>query len=66
MTSSAYKVVCLGGGNAAGYLAKDLAASPSFAGGDLAIITDEPVRGRVETSTWQIRDLALTWASRRR
>jgi hypothetical protein len=38
-----FKYVCLGGGNSAGYLAKELVAR-GLQPGELAIITDEPVR----------------------
>lgn len=37
-----YKYVCLGGGNASGYLAKELVAG-GLKAGELCIITDEPV-----------------------
>lgn len=38
----AYEIVCLGGGNASGYLAKELVAS-GLQPGKLAVITAEPV-----------------------
>lgn len=43
MTRS-FKYVCVGGGNSAGYLAKELAAA-GLQPGELCIITDEPVSG---------------------
>jgi hypothetical protein len=43
MTRS-FKYVCLGGGNSAGYLAKELVAA-GLQPGELCIITDEPVSG---------------------
>mmetsp|Transcript_13649 Transcript_13649/g.29277 ORF Transcript_13649/g.29277 Transcript_13649/m.29277 type:complete len:433 (-) Transcript_13649:309-1607(-) len=43
MPSSSFKVVCLGGGNAAGYLIKELVALGKVAPADIAVITDEAV-----------------------
>lgn len=40
--AQSYKYVCLGGGNASGYLAKELVAG-GLKAGELCIITDEPV-----------------------
>jgi len=43
--SSSYKLVILGGGNSAGYVARALVASGSYTPGDACIIGDEPVSG---------------------
>jgi monodehydroascorbate reductase (NADH) len=40
-----FKIVCLGGGNSAGYLAKELVAG-GLQPGELCIITEEPVSER--------------------
>jgi hypothetical protein len=40
--SRSFKYVCLGGGNSAGYFAKELVTS-GLQPGELAIITEEPV-----------------------
>ncbi len=42
MASTAYKYVCIGGGNASGYLAKELVTG-GLQPGELCIITDEAV-----------------------
>lgn len=42
--------MCLGGGNASGYLAKELVAA-GLQPGELCIITDEPVRAAVMEGT---------------
>lgn len=46
MASSSFKIVSLGGGNASGYLARELVESSKLSRGELAIITDEPVSSR--------------------
>lgn len=48
--AQSYKYVCLGGGNASGYLAKELVAG-GLKAGELCIITEEPVRVYCFTST---------------
>jgi hypothetical protein len=42
---SAYKYVVVGGGNSAGYVAREFAQSEGFGPGQLLIVTDEPVSG---------------------
>jgi hypothetical protein len=46
----AYEIVALGGGNACGYLAKELVAL-GLQPGKLAIVTDEPVSAAVSSSS---------------
>jgi hypothetical protein len=59
MSNHNYKYVVVGGGNAAGYVARAFAQSEGFGPGQLLIVTEEPVRGllRVCARAWA----GVTW-----